>query len=109
MLTVSAGRSAIRTAGSRGTVGTMLDDLIGHGAEGPAVAFMTRLGAAGFGLLPTFLAIRRGRLGGGARGLLRPLQPQHQLDQFFLRQTLQDQLRSIAPWIQEFLLLTRAG
>ncbi len=45
--------------------------------------------AAGLGLISTLLTITRGRLGGGSRGLLRPLQPQHQLNQFFLRQTLQ--------------------
>src|SRR4051812_48124030 len=66
----------------------MLDHLIRRGADDPAVTFMSRLGATGFGLIPTLLAIRRGRLRGCARGLRRPLQPQHQFDQLFLAQTL---------------------
>jgi hypothetical protein len=78
-LTVSAGNSAVRT---------VLDHLVRPIADDPAVAFMARLGAARFGLIPAFFAIRRGRLGGGARGLRWPLQPQHQLDQLFLAQTL---------------------
>src|SRR4051794_31090001 len=45
---------------------------------------MAGLGPAGLGFLPLLLAIRRRGLGGGARGLLRPLQAQHQLDQLFL-------------------------
>jgi hypothetical protein len=52
------------------------------------VTFMSRLGATGLGLIPTLLAIRRGWLGRGARGLLRSLQSQHQLNQLFLAQTL---------------------
>src|SRR4051794_10232535 len=49
---------------------------------------MAGLGSARPGFLPLLLAIRRRGLGGGARGLLRPLQAQHQLDQLFLAQTL---------------------
>src|SRR5215212_7588906 len=67
---------------------TMLDDLIGRLAHHPAVALMARLGPARLGFLPLLFAIRRRGLGGGARGLLRPLQAQHQLDQLFLAQTL---------------------
>src|SRR4051812_7528073 len=52
------------------------------------MALMTGLGSAGLGLLPLLLPVRRGRLGGGARGLLGPLQTQHQLDQLVLAQTL---------------------
>jgi circadian clock protein KaiC len=48
---------------------------------------MARLGATGLGLIPPLLTIGRGRLGGGARGLWRTLQPQHQLNQLFLAQT----------------------
>src|SRR4051794_16803734 len=40
------------------------------------------------GRRPQLSTVRRRGLGGGARGLLRPLQPQHQLDQLFLAQTL---------------------
>src|SRR5215211_9447561 len=67
---------------------TVLDNRIGRLAHHPAVALMAGLGPAGLGFLPLLLAIRRGWLGGGARGLLRPLQAQHQLDQLFLAQTL---------------------
>jgi hypothetical protein len=49
-----------RTA--RAPIRTMLDHLIGRGADDPAVAFMSRLGTARLGLIPTLLAIRRGRL-----------------------------------------------
>ena len=87
-LTTSAGRSPGSAAAAGAAVGTMLDDLIGVVTHHPAVAFVARLGPAGLGLLPPLLAIGCGRLGGGARGLLRPLQPQHQLDQLFLAQTL---------------------
>src|ERR1700712_2063206 len=66
----------------------MVDDLIGIVTHHPAVTFVARLRAAGLGLLAPLLAIRRGRLGGGARGLLRTLQPQHQLDQLLTTQTL---------------------
>ena len=67
---------------------TVLDNRIGRLAHHPAVALMAGLGPAGLGFLPLLVAIRRGWLGGGARGLLRPLQAQHQLDQLFLAQTL---------------------
>src|SRR4051794_33908801 len=40
------------------------------------------------GRRPQLSTVRRRGLGGGARGLLRPLQAQHQLDQLFLAQTL---------------------
>src|SRR4051812_47713480 len=53
------------------------------------MAFVPRLGPAGAGLLAAFLAVRGGRLGGGARGLLRALQPQHQLDQVVLTQAFE--------------------
>jgi hypothetical protein len=65
----------------------MVDEAIHIRAHGAAVAFMPRLGATGLSLIPPLLAIGRGRLGGCARGLLRPLQPQHQLDQLFLART----------------------
>src|SRR5215218_403676 len=100
MLTVSARRSApsatpqpepchsrsLATAGALARTG--LDTRIGRLAHHPTVALMAGLGPAGLGFLPLLLAIRRGWLGGGARGLLRPLQAQHQLDQLFLAQTL---------------------
>src|SRR3954467_1452318 len=66
----------------------MRDHLIGSLTDRPAVTLMAGFGPARLGLLALLLAIGRGRLGGGARGLLRSLQPQHQLDQFFLAQTL---------------------
>src|SRR5918995_2556714 len=66
----------------------MIDHLIGRVADDPAVPLVPGLGAAGLGALALILAIGRGRLGRGARGLLRTLQPQHQLDQLLLAQTL---------------------
>src|SRR6185369_13750136 len=69
--------------------GPVLDEPIGILGKGAAVAFVPRLGPAGAGLLAAFLAVRGGRLGGGARGLLRPLQPEHQLDQFVLAQAFE--------------------
>src|SRR5215210_9298221 len=74
------------TAGAWARTG--LDNRIGRLAHPPAGALMAGLGPAGLGFLPLLLAIPRGWLGGGARGLLRPLQAQHQLDQLFLAQTL---------------------
>ena len=67
---------------------TMLDDGIGILAHHPAVTFVPRLGPAGFGLLASLLAVGRGWLRGGARGLVRALQPQHQLDQLLAAQPL---------------------
>ena len=69
-------------------VGNVADRLGNLGAQGPAVALVARLGATRLAALALRLAICRGRLGGGARGLLRPLQPQHQLDQPGLAQAL---------------------
>src|SRR3954451_16926163 len=67
---------------------TVLEDRIGRLAHHSAVALVAGLASARLGVLPLILAIRRRRLGGGARGLLRPLQAQHQLDPLFLAQTL---------------------
>src|SRR4051812_44552267 len=66
----------------------MTDDGVGIIADPPAVALVARLGPTGLGLLAPLLAVAGGRLGGGARGRLRPLQPQHQLDQLLPAQTL---------------------
>src|SRR3954452_13215124 len=61
-----------------------------HRADRPLLGYgpYDRAWLAGLGLLPRLLPVRRGRLGGGARGLLGPLQTQHQLDQLVLAQTL---------------------
>ncbi len=67
----------------------MLHDLVRCVADDPAVALVPGLGTAGLALLPLLLAIGRGWLGRGAGRLLRPLQPQHQLDQLLLAQTLE--------------------
>jgi hypothetical protein len=74
---------------ARARRGTMLDHCVGIGAQHPAVTLVAGLGAAGLGLLPLLLAVGRGRLGRGARGLLWPLQPQHQLDQLLAAQPFQ--------------------
>src|SRR5918994_3429522 len=66
----------------------MIDDPIRRLAQPSALPLMTRLGTARFRPLLLLLAIRRGRFGGGARGLLWPLHPQHQIDQLGLAQTL---------------------
>jgi hypothetical protein len=68
-----------------GAVGDPLGDIV---AQWPAVARVARLGASRLGALAPFFPVRRRRLGGCARGLLRPLQPQHQLDQLRLAQPL---------------------
>lgn len=68
-----------------GAMGDPFGDII---AQGSTVALVARLGASGLGALAPLLPVRRGRLGGCARRLLRPLQPQHQLDQLRLAQAL---------------------
>ena len=73
---------------SRCPIRTMIDDDIGILAHPAAMTLVPRLGTTGLGLLPTLLAVRRGRLRRGARSLLRALQPQHQLDQLFAAQPL---------------------
>jgi hypothetical protein len=81
-------------AAAEALIGTMIDHVISSVAQAPAMALMVRLGPAGFELLPLLLAIRRGRLGRRARvgrrarGLVRPLQAQHQLNQLRLAATL---------------------
>lgn len=75
-------------AAARAAIRTMIDDDIGILAHPAAMTLVPRLGATGLGLLPTLLAVRRGRLRRGARSLLRALQPQHQLDQLFAAQPL---------------------
>jgi hypothetical protein len=49
-------------AAARALVRLMVDETIDILAHGAAVTFMSRLGATGLGLIPTLLAIRRGRL-----------------------------------------------
>jgi hypothetical protein len=69
-------------------IGTVVDHPIRRIAQPSVMPLVAWLGAAGFGRLAPLFAIGRGRLGGGARGLVWPLQPQHQLDQLGLAQTL---------------------
>ncbi len=66
----------------------MIDHRIGIVVHDAAMALVARLGTAGPGLIAPLLAIRRGRLRGGARGLLRALQTQHQFDQLLATQPL---------------------
>jgi hypothetical protein len=68
----------IRTQGgsAAGTLaGTMIDDPIGRLAQPSVMPLVARLGATRSRPIPLLFAIGRGRLGGGARGFLRPLQP----------------------------------
>lgn len=73
---------------ARVAIRMMLDDRVRILAHHSAVALVTRLDAAGLGLLAPLLAIRRRRLRRCARGFVRALQPQHQLDQFLAAQPL---------------------
>jgi hypothetical protein len=73
---------------ARADIGAVSDPLGDIVAQGPAVARVARLGASRLGALAPLLPVRGWRLGGCARGLLRPLQPQHQLDQLRLAQVL---------------------
>jgi len=68
-------------------VGMMIDDVIEILAHCAVMAFMTRFRAARFCLVTTLLAIARRQLRRSSRRLLRTLHPQHQIDQFFLRQS----------------------
>jgi hypothetical protein len=76
-------------AAARALVGMMIDEAIEILAHRAAVTLVARLGATRLRLIPTLLAIARRRLRRRPRRLLRTLHPQHQIDQFFLRQTLQ--------------------
>ncbi len=66
----------------------MIDHLIGRVADDPAMTLMPGFGTTGLGLLPLLLSVPQGRLGRGVRRLLQTLQPQHQLNQLFLAQSL---------------------
>jgi hypothetical protein len=74
---------------ARALVGMVIDDVIEILAQGTAVAFLARLGAAGLRLVASLLAIHGGWFRRRPRRLLRPLQPKHQVDQFVLRKPLQ--------------------
>ena len=75
-------------AAARAAVGPMIDDRVGIAAHHTAMALVAGLGPARFGLLAPFFAVCGGRLRGRARGLVRTLQTQHQLDQFLAAQPL---------------------
>ena len=85
------GRQIRRESGpaGRAVVRTMIDDPVRLFAQGAAVTLMARLCTAGLRVLALLLAISRRRLRGRARRLLRPLQAQHQIDQFLLAQALE--------------------
>lgn len=85
------GRKIARQAGlaAEAPAGAVVDDAMEILAQRTAVTFVSGLGAAGLRLVTPLLAIRGGRLRRRPRRLLRPLQPQHQLDQFVLRKPLQ--------------------
>ena len=75
-------------AAARAAVGPMIDDRVGIVAHHTAMALVAELGPARFGLLAPLFAVCSGRLRGRARGLVRTLQTQHQLDQFLAAQPL---------------------
>ena len=75
-----------RQAAVGATGRTVIDDGIGIGRKHALVPFVARLRPARAGLFAPLLAIRRGRLGRGARRFRRPLKLQHQFDQFRLAQ-----------------------
>ena len=64
-------------------------DLVGICGKRPPMALVAGLRSARPGVLPPLLAIRRRRPGRSARRLLRPLQPQHQIDQLLFGKALQ--------------------
>ncbi len=78
------GRQRQAAVGAAGRA--VIDDGIGIGRQHTCVALVARLRSARAGLLAPLLAVRRGRLGRGARRLRRPLKLQHQFDQFRLAQ-----------------------
>jgi len=67
----------------------IIAEFIGMFRQRAVMRLMTWLGAAGSRPFPLRLLVRRRRLGGIARGLLRPLQPQNQFDQLLLAEPLQ--------------------
>ena len=67
----------------------MLHHLIRIRGRRPRVTLMPGLRPVGTGLLPPLLANRGRWFCRGARGLLRPVQLQHQLDRLLLAQALQ--------------------
>ena len=75
-------------AAARAAVGPMIDDRVGIIAHHAAMALVAGLGPARSGLLAPLFAVCGGRLRGRARGLVRTLQTQHQLDQFLPAQPL---------------------
>ena len=71
------------------------------------MAFMSRLGPAGLGVFPLLFPVGRRRFRGLARGLVRPLHPQHQFDQLFLGKAFQ--ISAIYPRIESPNELCRKG
>jgi hypothetical protein len=71
-------------AASCATGWSVVAELVGIVGKTPIVRLVPGLRPAGPRVLPPYLLVRRGRLRGGARGFLRSLQLQHQIDQFVL-------------------------
>ena len=78
-------RTAARLANARNVVAK----LIGIVRQPTVVRFMSRLRPARTGILTLLLLVRRRRLGRRARRLVRPLKPEHQLNQLLFAELLQ--------------------
>jgi len=67
----------------------MVAEFVGVVGQSPIVRLMPKLRPAGSRVLALFLLVRGRRLGRGARILIGPLEPEHQLDQLLFAQVLQ--------------------
>jgi hypothetical protein len=77
----------------------MVAEFVGIVGQPPIVRLMPELRPAGSRILALFLLVYGRPLRRGARILIGPLEPHHQLDQLLFAQVLKSP-RSIAPWIQ---------
>ena len=85
----------------------MIFESVRRAAEFSRMPFMSGLRPAGRRIFPLLLAVGRRRFRGRARGLVRPLHPQHQIDQLFLGKAFQ--ISAIHPRIESPNELCRKG